>query len=249
MKAHAPLGVSEDQCRIARRDRCALHNAQCTIARRDSCTLHKLYDCTLNDCEEGWLQQDYRRACLLNSICCWCHSTGVITHCCCNYIIRISKFFATTEHLQSSMFFFAHSDRLHFTELEAFPFQCTWTAVSRLPFEPVYFWGAFFELVYFWGVSQKWASFSPLTGPPAIQTDLLLIALSPSECKAHHLKLNWSIRCIAYILWTTSTYSSCKSKLLFFELLVLWFCLHSLEHAWTPLQVNVSLGHLLRLIS
>ena len=57
MKAHAPLGVSEDQCRIARRDRCALHIAQCTIARRDSCTLHKLYDCTLHDCEEGWLQK------------------------------------------------------------------------------------------------------------------------------------------------------------------------------------------------
>ena len=54
MKAHAPLGVSEDQCRIARRDRCALHIAQlqegivahctnytiahCTIARRGGCS-------------------------------------------------------------------------------------------------------------------------------------------------------------------------------------------------------------------
>ena len=57
MKAHAPLGVSEDQCRIARRDRCVhctLHIVQlqeaivpyctnctiahCTIARRGGCS-------------------------------------------------------------------------------------------------------------------------------------------------------------------------------------------------------------------
>ena len=154
------------------------------------------------------------------------------------------------------MFFFAHSDRLHFTELEAFPFQCTWTAVSRLPFELVYFWGAFLNRCTFEASLRMglfFSSYRTTCNPNWSLTHCSLPIWMQSTSAQNKLNIVAAFpinkvhcRCILRI---TSTYSSCKSKLLLFELLVRWFYLHSLEHAWTPLQVNVSLGHLLRLIS